>query len=43
MNSNAVEMLSGLLGNPDAVKTAVDMIGSLSAPTEEKQNAGETS
>lgn len=39
MNSNAVEMLSGLLGNPDAVKTAVDMIGSLSAPTEEKQNA----
>ena len=40
MSSDAMEMLSGLLGDPNAMKTAVDMLGSLKSSTGENDTEG---
>lgn len=42
MNQDTLQMLSGLLGNPDALKGAADMLGiNTKAPEEEKQDVSQ--
>ncbi len=38
MNTDAIEMLGGLLGNPDALKKATDMLGAASQNPKENKS-----